>query len=73
MRITSKGQVTIPSDIRKQAGLEPQMEVEFQYKDGIVVLVKIPERPDPVEQARGMFKGRGMSTDELMRMTRGED
>lgn len=73
MRITSKGQVTIPSEIRKLAGLEPQAEVEFQYKDGMVILVKLPERPDPVEQVRGMFKGRGMSTDEVMRLTRGDD
>lgn len=73
MRITSKGQVTIPSDIRKLARLEPQMEVEFQYKDGVVLLVKKPERPDPVEQVRGMFKGRGMSTDDVMRLTRGDD
>jgi AbrB family looped-hinge helix DNA binding protein len=73
MRITSKGQVTIPSDIRKLAGLEPQMEVEFQYKDGVIVLLKLSERPDSVEQARGIFKGRGMSTDEVMRLTRGED
>jgi AbrB family looped-hinge helix DNA binding protein len=73
MRITSKGQVTIPSDIRRQAGLEPQMEVEFQYKDGVVILLKSPERPDPVEQVRGMFQGRGMSTDDVMRLTRGDD
>lgn len=73
MRITSKGQVTIPSDIRKLAGLEPQMEVEFQYKDGVVILVKKPERPDPAEQVRGIFKGRGMSTDDVMRLTRGDD
>jgi AbrB family looped-hinge helix DNA binding protein len=73
MRITSKGQVTIPNEIRKLAGLEPRAEVEFQYKDGMVILVKLPERPDPVEQARGMFKGRGMSTDEVMRLTRGDD
>ncbi|CAL1241893.1 AbrB/MazE/SpoVT family DNA-binding domain-containing protein [Candidatus Methylocalor cossyra] len=73
MRITRKGQVTIPSEIRKLAGLEPQMEVEFRYQNGMVILVKLPERPDAVEQARGMFKGRGMSTDEVMRLTRGED
>jgi AbrB family looped-hinge helix DNA binding protein len=73
MRITSKGQVTIPRDIRKLAGLEAHMEVEFQYRDGAIVLLKRPERPDSVEQSRGMFKGRGMSTDEVMRLTRGDD
>lgn len=73
MRITSKGQVTIPNHIRKLAGLEPQMEVEFQYRNGTVVLVKKPERPDSLEEVRGIFKGRGMTTDEVMRLTRGEE
>ncbi|WP_034930118.1 AbrB/MazE/SpoVT family DNA-binding domain-containing protein, partial [Candidatus Accumulibacter vicinus] len=36
MRITSKGQVTIPVEIRKQAGLMPNTEVEFEFKDGVV-------------------------------------
>jgi AbrB family looped-hinge helix DNA binding protein len=31
MRITSKGQVTIPAEIRKRAGLLPHTEVEFQF------------------------------------------
>ncbi len=73
MRITSKGQVTIPNDIRKKAGLEPHMEVEFRYLDGIVTLVKKPEGPDPIEQIRGLFKGRGLSTEDVMRLTRGDD
>ena len=36
MRITSKGQVTIPADLRAQAGLLPQTEVEFTF-DGSAV------------------------------------
>lgn len=31
MRITSKGQVTIPAEIREQAGLLPHTEVDFQF------------------------------------------
>ncbi len=31
MRITSKGQVTIPADIREQAGLLPHTDVEFNF------------------------------------------
>jgi len=34
MRITSKGQVTIPKDIRERAGLLPNTEVEFEGKTG---------------------------------------
>ncbi|MBP6854059.1 MAG: AbrB/MazE/SpoVT family DNA-binding domain-containing protein, partial [Rhodoferax sp.] len=32
MRITSKGQVTIPQTIREQAGLHPHSEVEFELR-----------------------------------------
>ena len=73
MRITSKGQVTIPNEIRKLAGLEPQTEVEFGFQDGIVVLTKKPERADSTEVIRGIFKNRGMNTDEVMQLTRWED
>ena len=38
MRITSKGQVTIPQHIREQAGLLPMTEVEFGFQEGVVTL-----------------------------------
>ena len=38
MRITSKGQVTIPQDIRERAGLLPHTEVAFEYRGGKVIL-----------------------------------
>ena len=34
MRVTSKGQVTIPQKIRDKAGLLPGTEVEFAFEDG---------------------------------------
>ncbi|MHB8398513.1 MAG: AbrB/MazE/SpoVT family DNA-binding domain-containing protein, partial [Candidatus Limnocylindrales bacterium] len=40
MRVTSKGQVTIPQAIREQAGLLPNTEVEFLVEEGGVRLVK---------------------------------
>ncbi|KFB66513.1 MULTISPECIES: AbrB/MazE/SpoVT family DNA-binding domain-containing protein [Candidatus Accumulibacter] len=75
MRITSKGQVTIPVEIRKQAGLMPNTDVEFEFKDGVVRLMpKGGTRGQQlVERLRGAFKGCGMTTDEIMRETRGED
>ena len=39
MRITSKGQVTIPQDIRERLGLLPYSEVEFEI-DGDSVRVR---------------------------------
>jgi AbrB family looped-hinge helix DNA binding protein len=40
MRITSKGQVTIPQAIREQCGLLPHTEVRFEREEGRVLLVK---------------------------------
>lgn len=76
MRITSKGQVTIPQAIREKAGLHPNTEVEFRYVRGQVVLVPAArgdsKGSDAVARIRGSMKHLGMTTDELMAMTRGE-
>ena len=80
MRITSKGQVTIPQDIREKAGMLPNTEVEFQYLGGEVVLKPLGKPKSrgrqAIEKSRGsmnnpMFKG--WTTDRIMRYLRGED
>lgn len=38
MRITSKGQVTIPQEIREKLGLHPDTEVEFSVERGAAVI-----------------------------------
>lgn len=78
MRITAKGQVTIPQDIRERAGLLPHTEVEFVFDGEEVRIVKAttarrPTRGDRVIET--LRRGRGhvtMTTDELMALTRGE-
>ena len=75
MRITSKGQVTIPQHIRERAGLLPHTEVEFEYVDGVVV-IRPADGPTRGERLIAHMRGRGsgmMSTDQLMALTRGED
>ena len=76
MRITSKGQVTIPEPIRKKTGLLPGTEVEFDVTNGKVVVTKAKGRrvrgKALVEAMRGKATVR-MSTDQIMRLTRGEE
>ena len=43
MRITTKGQVTIPIEIREKAGLLPNTEVEFRIKGNTVTLKRKKE------------------------------
>lgn len=78
MRITSKGQVTIPADIREKAGLLPHTEVTFEF-DGTNVRIlpgkptKKPGRGDLIV-ARLRRSGTGrMSTDEILALTRGDE
>lgn len=76
MRITSKGQVTIPADIRAQAGLLPHTEVAFEFDGKVVRIVRAPDRkPGRGAQLVAHLRGRGdsgMTTDEIMALTRGE-
>ena len=74
MRITSKGQVTIPQDIRARAGLLPHTEVEFIYDGKTVKIVKSNRK----NTSRGAWlvahmRGRGsvnLSTEQIMALTR---
>lgn len=78
MRITSKGQVTIPQAIREETGLLPQTEVEFVVEPAGVRIVKShqPRRPTRgaavVNRLRRKAGRVTMSTDEIMALTRGE-
>ena len=71
--VTSKGQVTIPKPIREQLGLTPGNAVDFQLgPDGRVVLTKVGgSPPSPFAKLRGRA-GPGLSTDEIMALTRGD-
>ena len=74
MRITSKGQVTIPVDIRTRFGFLPDTEVEFVVDDDTVKIVRVAQ----VGNTRGdgvvrRLRGRAVShltTDEILALTR---
>jgi AbrB family looped-hinge helix DNA binding protein len=75
MRITSKGQVTIPIEIREQAGLMPNTEVEFEFDGNVVHLRPSASRTTDGRGARlvAHLRGRGdvaMTTDAIMALTR---
>lgn len=76
MRVTSKGQVTIPQEVRRDMGIQPaKTEVEFQQdKNGRWYLKKARSKagqPSRFRQAHTVAKLR-MSTDEIMALTRGD-
>lgn len=73
MRITSKGQVTIPIEIRDRLGLLPGTEVEFDVDDDAVRLTRVKDAagrgPTIVDRLRGRAT-RSLSTEEIMALTR---
>ena len=75
MRITSKGQVTIPISMRENLGFLPNSEVEFEIEGETLRLRKVNTGQGRggklVSQLRGKATTR-MSTEEIMALTRGE-
>lgn len=72
--VTSKGQVTIPKAVRDLLDIQPGSEVDFRRAaDGTIVIERADGRPAKSRFAslRGSA-GEGMSTDELMALSRGE-
>ena len=78
MTLTSKGQVTIPLEIRERLGLLPGTRVEFDVVGSSVRIRKAVEQGRGaalVERMRAAGKRAGrprFSTDEIMALTRGE-
>ncbi len=75
MRITSKGQVTIPVAIRERAGLLPNTEVEFVAEGNAIRIVRSPPRHGRSPGDRLVSRLRGsatikMTTDQIMNLTR---
>jgi AbrB family looped-hinge helix DNA binding protein len=78
MRITTKGQVTIPQAIRDELGLLPNTEVTFDIVDGEARLRKAPRsgklsRGDGViRHLRSVRPSNKLTTDEIMALMRGK-
>jgi AbrB family looped-hinge helix DNA binding protein len=76
MRITAKGQVTIPAHIRAKSGLLPNTEVDFIHDRSGVRIVKARggRKPSRGEQLVRRLQGSAqikMTTDEIMALMRG--
>jgi antitoxin PrlF len=74
MRITSKGQVTIPAEIRERFGFLPDTEVEFVIEGDTVRVVRATRQGDTrgdrvVRRLRGRAVSH-MTTDEILALTR---
>jgi AbrB family looped-hinge helix DNA binding protein len=76
MRISSKGQVTIPVEIRRRLGLLPHTEMRFEVEGNAVRILR-EEKPSGSRGERLLARLRGQATSELrteeiMALTRSE-
>jgi antitoxin PrlF len=73
--VTSKGQVTIPKPVRDHLGIVPGNQVEFRRgDDGRIVIEKAGAPASPPSRLASLrgHAGRGISTDEIMALLRGD-
>lgn len=79
MRVTSKGQVTIPIALREKTGILPESEVEFGLKGDTITIKRSKTNTrrrrriqEVIERARGTgTENRELTTDQIMALTRG--
>jgi AbrB family looped-hinge helix DNA binding protein len=55
-KVTARGQVSIPSEIRRKFNIEPESKVEWIVEGNVIKIVPLPK--DPV----AAFRGRGSGT-----------
>lgn len=74
MKVTTKGQVTIPLDIREKLHIGPGSEVEFEVQGNVIRIIAVKSAQQGGRRIVERLKGRAsvkMSTDEIMALTRG--
>ncbi|MCP3857102.1 MAG: AbrB/MazE/SpoVT family DNA-binding domain-containing protein [Actinomycetia bacterium] len=73
MKVTEKGQITIPKDIRDALGIGAGTEVEFERDNETIVVRKATGPTTRGRQLAERLRGRGdvaMTTSEIMALTR---
>ncbi len=73
MRVTEKGQVTIPKHLRDELGIGSGTEVEFHRDDQSIVIRKLDNCDTRGSRMVGRLRGRGdvqLTTDQIMALTR---
>ena len=75
--LTVKSQVTVPKEIRTFLGIGPGERIKLEpMADGRVAIAPVEPRKQEAADAFERMKGsgkRGVSTDKIMRATRGDD
>ena len=71
MRISERGQITIPKELRERFGLDHSVEVELTPTDGGLLIHKRTAARHPVERVHAIL-GSGKDTDSYIKEIRGQ-
>ena len=69
-KVSLRGQTVIPAALREKYNIRPNSRIEFLDVGGEIVLIPIP--PNGFKEARGLFKGKGLSLKDLQAYRRSE-
>lgn len=71
MRITERGQLTIPKAVRERYGITPATELEvLETEDGILIVKKVGLSPLRKFLGKATAKGLPRTTDKFLRLVR---
>ena len=62
--VSVRGQTVIPRHIREELGITATTRLEWQIKNGVILILPLPL--DPVQSSIGILEGRGLSTEDLL-------
>ena len=68
-KVTTRGQVSIPSEIRKKFNIEPESRVEWVVKGNVIRVIPLPKEPVAAFRGRGSRK---YSTERLIEERRAD-
>ena len=63
-KVSVRGQTVIPQEIREQFGIKPETKLSWSTRNGIIIVIPIPE--DPVKASIGILKGRGFTLKDFL-------
>ncbi len=70
-KVTTKGQITLPKEVRERMGVEAGDEIDFEEKRGLYILKK-KIKPSPFDKWMGYLKQKkGEQPDEIVEALRG--